>query len=151
MTTGRAFPVGPGRLILAGDSHTAGTFRETRRQSDSRSFEKGHPDSDKRGPPEYAVAGEDPPLMMIHGTGGGFDQGLLLAAGLRPSGLRIVTPSRFGHLGSARPGEAAAARQADRIPGARLIVYPDGGHIRLGHDADLSRVFDAFTTGIPIA
>ena len=36
-------------------------------------------------------------------------------------------------------GTAATARLlAKRIPGARLVVYPDGGHIWLGHDADLA-------------
>lgn len=33
--------------------------------------------------------------MMIHGTGGGFDQGLLFAAGLRQQGFRIIAPSRL--------------------------------------------------------
>jgi 2-hydroxy-6-oxonona-2,4-dienedioate hydrolase len=40
------------------------------------------------GPLEYAVAGRGPPLMMIHGTGGGFDQGLLFAHGLREAASR---------------------------------------------------------------
>ena len=31
---------------------------------------------------EYAVAGKGPPLLMIHGTGGGFDQGLAFASGI---------------------------------------------------------------------
>ena len=28
---------------------------------------------------EYAIAGTGPPVLMIHGTGGGFDQGLAFA------------------------------------------------------------------------
>ncbi|WP_089279867.1 alpha/beta fold hydrolase [Antarctobacter heliothermus] len=56
---------------------------------------------------EYANADDGPPLMMIHGTGGGFDQGLLFASGLRQSGFRIVAPSRFGYLGSAFPDDAS--------------------------------------------
>jgi pimeloyl-ACP methyl ester carboxylesterase len=62
---------------------------------------------------EYAVAGDGPPLMMIHGTGGGFDQGLLFASKLRARGFRIVAPSRFGYLGSAFPDDASPAHQAD--------------------------------------
>ncbi|MFP4275071.1 MAG: alpha/beta fold hydrolase [Paracoccaceae bacterium] len=48
-------------------------------------------------------------------------------------------------------GTAGTARLlADRIPDARLVVYPDGGHIWLGHDADLTREIGAFITGAPI-
>jgi hypothetical protein len=57
----------------------------------------------RAGPLEYAVAGRGAPLMMIHGTGGGFDQGLLFAHGLREAGFQIVAPSRFGYLRSASP------------------------------------------------
>jgi len=47
---------------------------------------------------EYAVAGDadGPALLMIHGTGGGFDQGLRFADGLVARGLRVIAPSRFG-------------------------------------------------------
>lgn len=62
---------------------------------------------------EYAVEGQGPPLMMIHGTGGGFDQGLLFARGVREAGFQIIAPSRFGYLRSAFPDDASPARQAD--------------------------------------
>ena len=32
-----------------------------------------------------------------------------------------------------------ARRLADRIPGAALKIWPDGGHIWLGHDDDVAR------------
>jgi pimeloyl-ACP methyl ester carboxylesterase len=64
------------------------------------------------GPVEYAVAGRGPPLMMIHGAGGGFDQGLLFAQGLREAGFQIVAPSRFGYLRSAFPDDASPTHQA---------------------------------------
>lgn len=51
--------------------------------------------------------------MMVHGTSGGFDQGLLFAAALRHSGHQIIAPSRFGYLRSAFPDDASPARQAD--------------------------------------
>jgi 2-hydroxy-6-oxonona-2,4-dienedioate hydrolase len=45
-------------------------------------------------------------------------------------------------------GTADTARLlADRIPGAQIVVYPDGGHIWLGHDADLTREISAFIAG----
>ncbi|WP_157937631.1 alpha/beta fold hydrolase [Oceaniglobus roseus] len=62
---------------------------------------------------EYAIAGEGPWVMMIHGTGGGFDQGLLFATALRRKGYRILAPSRFGYLRSSFPEDASPARQAD--------------------------------------
>ena len=62
---------------------------------------------------EYAEAGEGPPLLMIHGTGGGFDQGLLFARRLGDAGYRIIAPSRFGYLRSAMPDDASPEAQAD--------------------------------------
>jgi pimeloyl-ACP methyl ester carboxylesterase len=62
---------------------------------------------------EYAQAGHGPPFLMIHGTGGGFDQGLGMAEGLLPHGYRIIAPSRFGYLGSAFPADPSSENQAD--------------------------------------
>jgi len=62
---------------------------------------------------EYAVAGEGAPLLMVHGAGGGFDQGLDLAAELAASGFRVIAPSRFGYLRTPLPRDASAAAQAD--------------------------------------
>jgi pimeloyl-ACP methyl ester carboxylesterase len=50
------------------------------------------------GPIEYAVLGEGPPLLSVHGAGGGFDQGLDLAESLARSGFRVIAVSRFGYL-----------------------------------------------------
>lgn len=62
---------------------------------------------------EYAISGEGPPLLMVHGTGGGFDQGLTFTEGLLPHGYTIVAPSRFGYLRSDFPSDASSERQAD--------------------------------------
>lgn len=64
---------------------------------------------------EYAEAGEGTPLLMIHGTGGGFDQGLLFARRLSESGYRVIAPSRFGYLRSAFPGDPSSENQADAL------------------------------------
>ena len=52
------------------------------------------------GPVEYAEKGRGRPVLMIHGTPGGYDQGLSYvdAAGLSNSGLRYIVPSRPGYL-----------------------------------------------------
>lgn len=62
---------------------------------------------------QYATAGDGLPVFMIHGTGGGFDQGLSFAARLTDIGYRVIAPSRFGYLGSAFPADPSSERQAD--------------------------------------
>ena len=62
---------------------------------------------------EYAVAGSGPPLLMIHGTGGGFDQGLLFTEKLAAKGVKVIAPSRFGYLRSSFPADHSSEAQAD--------------------------------------
>ena len=66
---------------------------------------------------EYAVAGEEngPPVLMVHGTGGGFDQGLGASGPLIAAGYRVIAPSRFGYLRSAFPEDPSSEHQADAI------------------------------------
>ena len=47
---------------------------------------------------EVAEAGkiDDPPLLVIHGSGGGFDQGLTLGSDYAARSYRVIVPSRFG-------------------------------------------------------
>jgi len=65
------------------------------------------------GPIEYADGGAGIPLLSIHGAGGGFDQGLALAADLVGSGFRVIAPSRFGYLRTPVPQDPSPAVQAD--------------------------------------
>ena len=65
------------------------------------------------GPIEYAIAGEGAPVLVVHGSGGGYDQGLGMVAPLSDSGFRIIAMSRFGYLGTPLPSDASAAAQAD--------------------------------------
>lgn len=65
------------------------------------------------GPIEYAVVGEGPPVLIVHGAGGGYDQGLDFGEPLAWSGLRVVAMSRFGYLRTPLPPDASAAAQAD--------------------------------------
>ncbi len=64
---------------------------------------------------EYAISGRGAPFLMIHGTGGGFDQGLRFGMGLSGAGFQIVAPSRFGYLGSSFPDDPSPERQADAL------------------------------------
>jgi pimeloyl-ACP methyl ester carboxylesterase len=65
------------------------------------------------GPIEYAVIGEGPPVLVVHGAGGGFDQGRDLGAPLVAKGFQAVAMSRFGYLRTPLPRDASAAAQAD--------------------------------------
>ena len=65
------------------------------------------------GPMEYAEAGKGPPVLVIHGAGGGFDQGLEIGEDLARSGFRVIAPSRFGYLRTPLPEDASPAAQAD--------------------------------------
>jgi 2-hydroxy-6-oxonona-2,4-dienedioate hydrolase len=70
------------------------------------------------GPLEYADVGNGYPVLAIHGTGGGFDQGLLAADLFLGEEVtdshRIIAPSRFGYLKTPMPsGDASPAAQAD--------------------------------------
>lgn len=49
---------------------------------------------------EYAEGGTGQPVLVIHGSGGGFDQGELLARAVLGEGVRWIAPSRFGYLRS---------------------------------------------------
>lgn len=64
------------------------------------------------GPIEYAIAGQGPPLLVVHGAGGGYDQGLDLGEPLLDR-FGVIAVSRFGYLGTPLPPDASAAAQAD--------------------------------------
>jgi pimeloyl-ACP methyl ester carboxylesterase len=65
------------------------------------------------GPIEYAVAGRGPPVLFVHGAGGGFDQGLAFGRDLVAPGFRVIAMSRFGYLRTPLPADASPAAQAD--------------------------------------
>lgn len=71
------------------------------------------------GPIEFAESGDGPAALVIHGAGGGFDQGLHAGRELVGDAYRVVAPSRFGYLGSPIPEDASPAAQADAY--ARLL------------------------------
>ena len=65
------------------------------------------------GPIEYASLGEGPAVLLVHGAGGGYDQGLAIGGPLAREGFRVIAMSRFGYLRTPLPADASAAAQAD--------------------------------------
>src|ERR1051325_6740228 len=59
--------------------------------------------STARGPIEFATRGAGPTVLALHGTGGGWDQGMYLAGVLADNGFRVIAPSRFGYLRTPPP------------------------------------------------
>jgi len=51
-----------------------------------------------RGPMEIARQGEGPPVLIVHGLMGGYDQGLLFADALVKNGFEVISVSRPGYL-----------------------------------------------------
>jgi len=88
------------------------------------------------GPVEVAERGDGEPVLVIHGTLGGWDQGLVAGEFLHVNGYRVIAPSRPGYLGTpletgrtfADQGDALAALLdalgIDRIP---VIAFSGGG------------------------
>jgi 2-hydroxy-6-oxonona-2,4-dienedioate hydrolase len=60
-----------------------------------------------------AMAADSPPVLVIHGAGGGYDQAVLLGRLMVGEGYRIIAPSRFGYLGTPIPKDPSIAAQAD--------------------------------------
>lgn len=49
---------------------------------------------------EFTRGGSGPPVLVIHGSGGGFDQGALIARAVLDDNVQWIAPSRFGYLRS---------------------------------------------------
>lgn len=67
----------------------------------------------RHGTLEYSKWGEGPPVLVVHGAGGGFDQGRLLADAVGGDGFTFVAVSRFGYLGSELPDDPSTEAQAE--------------------------------------
>jgi pimeloyl-ACP methyl ester carboxylesterase len=58
----------------------------------------------------YVEDGAGAPLLFVHGSPGGCDQGRLMGAFLAARGFRVISPSRPGYHGSPLSGENATPR-----------------------------------------
>lgn len=65
------------------------------------------------GPIEYAAVGDGYPVLIVHGAGGGYDQGLIVSQVWVGDDFRQIAISRFGYLRTPAPSDASPAVQAD--------------------------------------
>lgn len=111
--TRRQWLLGAGGVALLGTVYTRSRFQNAVEAAEQRISGRSQTINTAFGTLEYAVAGSGSPLLMIHGTGGGFDQGLRFASRLLQRGDKIISPSRFGYLRSDFPVDPSLANQAD--------------------------------------
>lgn len=102
-----------GAALLGGGAAVGAAFSRSLAASRRRIEGRSHVVSTRHGDLEYAGVGDGPPLLMIHGTGGGFDQGLSFAGRMIDRGYRVLAPSRFGYLRSDFPPDPSSEHQAD--------------------------------------
>jgi pimeloyl-ACP methyl ester carboxylesterase len=116
--------------------------------------------STRCGPIEYAERGAGPPVLVVHGAGGGFDQGLDVGDGLARAGFRVIAPSRFGYLRTPLPADASATAQADAhaclldalgVPRAAVMGISAGGPSALQFALRFPSRTDALVLLVPAA
>ena len=88
-------------------------FRRDMRAASGRVANGGHIIETECGLIEYGTAGDGPPVLVIHGAGGGYDQGLLIGSQMFGKDYGLIAPSRFGYLNSPIPEDSSLAAQAD--------------------------------------
>ncbi len=92
--------------------------------------------TDEFGDIEYAAQGKGVPVLVVHGAGGGYDQGLLIGENYVGDGHHFIAPSRFGYIRSSIPQNGSPAAQADAyaalldalgIERVAVVGFSDGG------------------------
>ena len=116
-TTRRKWMFGAAVAALIGGTYVWSYFRRAVADAERRVSGRSSTLETPFGTLEYAVAGSGPPILMIHGTGGGFDQGLNFASAIMQRGHKIISPSRFGYLRSDFPENPSLVNQAEAFIG----------------------------------
>jgi len=89
---------------------------------------------------EVARSGTGPAVLVIHGSPGGYDQGMALAAPLIEAGFSVIAPSRPGYLRTPLAGGVLVSQQADLlaalmeqldIPAFAVLAFGQGAPVAL--------------------
>jgi 2-hydroxy-6-oxonona-2,4-dienedioate hydrolase len=103
-------------IVIATAAWIGWRFHGDVTQARARAMQGGAVIATRCGPIEYEEAGapgHGAPLLVVHGSGGGHDQGMLFARDFAAQGMRVIAPSRFGYLGTPLPADASPQAQAD--------------------------------------
>ncbi|HET9429414.1 MAG TPA: alpha/beta hydrolase [Allosphingosinicella sp.] len=104
---------GTGALALAAGSATYVNFRREMKQACA-ALEAGSLIIETAGGPiEFGREGAGAPALVIHGAGGGYDQGLMIGRDTLGSGFDLIAPSRFGYLRTPLGSDLSPSAQAD--------------------------------------
>lgn len=87
-------------LVLAASAGVYARFKRDMRRAYQRTGNGSTVVASPYGDIEYSEGGAGTPVLVIHGSGGGFDQGQLLADTVLDGRFRWLAPSRFGYLRS---------------------------------------------------
>lgn len=100
-------------IALAGGAVAYSRFRRELGQASAR-LDKGSRVIDTAaGAIEFAREHEGQPVLVIHGAGGGYDQGLTIGRDTLGFGYELIAPSRFGYLRTPLREDLSPAAQAD--------------------------------------
>ncbi len=111
-------------------------YRRWKQRQRQRLLSTSHLLETTRGVVEYQVEGSGPVLLLLHGSPGGFDQGMAIAHATNLNGFTLLSLSRPGYrrtpLSSGETPEAqahlyAAALDALEIPQVAVIAVSGGG------------------------
>src|SRR5688572_20458958 len=94
----RMITLGVALLLITGFVVTFNFYQRDLRSARASALSGGSLLQTSCGLVEYAEMGTGSPVLSIHGTGGGWDQGLFIARGLIDRGYRVIAPSRYGYL-----------------------------------------------------
>jgi pimeloyl-ACP methyl ester carboxylesterase len=113
LTRGRLVAAALAAALLAVAAWTHSHFRRDIERAAARAASGSRVLATRCGPIEVQESGRGAPLLVVHGSGGGHDQGLAFVPGLADAGIRVIAVSRFGYLRTPRPADASPAAQAD--------------------------------------
>lgn len=99
-------------IILGGGAYLYVWFRNDIRKAEARITRGSLMAETACGQIEYADSGSGIPVLSIHGSGGGYDQGLAVVESLG-EGFRVIAPSRFGYLNTPYPEQHTPVDQAN--------------------------------------
>src|SRR5258708_22018697 len=104
---------GSGTLAAVGSARAIRGYRQQMREIKSRLDAGSRVAGTAFGPIEYAVAGDGPSVLVAHGIGGGYDQGLLVTHLTKEQPFKIISVSRFGYLRTPLARYRTPEEQAD--------------------------------------